>query len=188
VKRTAARAVAAFGALGVLLALAGGPARAGEYRIDPTHTTVHVEIDSGLSTWRVRFNRPEGQIDFDRSAKTGRVDVSVAVAALDSGAPSLNALLRGATVLDGAAHERIRFAGDGFVFDGDRVSAVNGTLSLKGRSHALALKAQRFDCYTSPLFRREVCGGDFEAVLDRAALGIGEGRAVLRVQVEALKM
>ena len=33
------------------------------------------------------------------------------------------------------------------------------------------LQAQRFRCYTSPLLRREVCGGDFEAEFQRSAFG-----------------
>ncbi len=57
-----------------------------------------------------------------------------------------------------------------------------------------AFKANQFNCYESPMLKREVCGGDFEATIDRAAFGVNYGidwgfpknvRIVL--QVEAVK-
>jgi polyisoprenoid-binding protein YceI len=54
------------------------------------------------------------------------------------------------------------------------------------------LKAQRFRCYLNPLFRREVCGGDFEGELVRSAFGITHSlpfvadKVRLLVQVEAI--
>jgi polyisoprenoid-binding protein YceI len=187
VKRRAQHQAIAPLAAAVAALLAAAPGQAAEYRLDPTHTTVHVEIDTpgGLSAWRLRLDKPEGTLEFDRAARSGRFDVSVPAAGLTSGSAAVDAPLR--ALLDPAAHERIRFSGNGLRFEGDRVVAVEGTLVLKGREHPLVLKATRFDCYTSPLFRREVCGGDFEAQLDRAALGLGSGSARLFVQVEALR-
>ena len=169
---------------------AAGPAQAADYSLDPTHTTVHIELAAvgGLSTVTARLSKSEGTLAFDRAARSGRVEISLPAAALDSGMPALDALLRGPAMLDAATHPLIKFSGDTFRFDGDKLGAVAGTLTLKGRDVLLTLNAIRFNCYTSPLFRREVCGGDFEARIDRAAFGLGEGSALLRVQVEAIRL
>ena len=79
------------------------------------------------------------------------------------------------------------------MFDGDAVREVRGELTLRGTSRPLALRALRFRCYLNPLFRREVCGGDFEAELRRSEFGldfalpvVGD-RVRLLIQVEALR-
>ena len=57
------------------------------------------------------------------------------------------------------------------------------------------LKAVRFNCYNSSLFKREVCGGDFETVVQRSQWGLTWGLAFgfedqvkLLVQVEGVRM
>lgn len=180
----------------VLLALAAQPASgqapAGPaYVLDLTHTFATVELPTPLSTVRARFDRKAGTLQFDRAAKTGRVDVTVEAASLSTGSTTLDTQLR--AWLDPAAHPQLRFEGDGFVFQGDRVAAVQGTLTVAGRRVPLTLTAANFNCYTSPLFRREVCGGDFSAPLSRAALGLGPpggpwpDTVRLVVQVEAIR-
>jgi polyisoprenoid-binding protein YceI len=54
--------------------------------------------------------------------------------------------------------------------------------------------ARRFNCYLSPIFVRQVCGGDFEATIKRSDFGIVwglnfgfEDRVRLLVQVEAIR-
>jgi polyisoprenoid-binding protein YceI len=71
---------------------------------------------------------------------------------------------------------------------------VQGKLTLMGRTHPVTLKANRFNCYQNPLFKREVCGGDFEATLQRSLWDITYGLPAiapdsvrLLVQVEAIR-
>lgn len=178
----------------VLLALAAAGSAGAQghpYVLELTHTFATVELPTPLATVRARFDRKAGTLQFDRAARTGRVDVTVEAASLSTGSAALDAQLRG--WLDPAAHPQLRFEGDGFVFEGDRVTAVRGTLTVAGRQLPLTLSASNFNCYTSPLFRREVCGGDFSAPLSRAALGLGPAGGPwpdtlrLVVQVEAIR-
>ena len=107
---------------------------------------------------------------------------------MTTGAAPLDAALR--ALLDTTQAPEARWVGERFVFDGDRVVEVAGTLTLRGRSAPLTLKATRFGCYRNPLFGRQVCGGDFEATLSLAAAGLGGpgigDRVRLLVQVEAI--
>ena len=76
----------------------------------------------------------------------------------------------------------------------DKVSAVEGQLTMLGKTQPLTLKANQFNCYQSPMLKREVCGGDFEATIDRTQWGMNYGvdwgfakNVRLVVQVEAVK-
>ena len=68
-----------------------------------------------------------------------------------------------------------------------------GELTLLGRTLPLTLRATSFGCYLNPLLLREVCGGDFEATLERSRWGMDRAMNVapdtirLLVQVEAIR-
>ena len=70
------------------LAAAALPAQAAEYAIDPTHTFASFEIDHfGASVNRVRFDKKDGKVQFDRAARTGRVEIHIDASSLSSGTP-----------------------------------------------------------------------------------------------------
>lgn len=67
-------------------------------------------------------------------------------------------------------------------------------LTLLGKTQPVTLKAKQFNCFQSPVLKREVCGGDFEATIDRTAFGVNYGvdwgfakNVRLVIQVEAVK-
>lgn len=45
---------------------------------------------------------------------------------------------------------------------------------MVGRTHPVTLRATKFNCYNSPMTQSQVCGGDFEAIIDRSQWGIDE--------------
>ena len=156
--------------------LSAGTAQAADYAIDPTHTFVTFEISHfGASVNRARFVKKEGTIQFDRAAKTGKVDITIDIASVDSGTPAFDKHLQSADIFDVAQFPKARFVSDEFVFDGDKVSAVKGQLTVLGKTQPVTLKANQFNCYNHPMFKREVCGGDFETTIDRTAFGVNYG-------------
>lgn len=164
------------------------------YSIDPTHTFVSFEVlHGGLSTTRVRFDRKQASVQFDRAARSGRVEFTLQMDSVNSGVAAFDARLKSAEFFDVAQHPTARFSAERFSFAGDRVSEVSGMLTLRGQSQPLSFKALNFNCYTSPLFRRPVCGGDFEATLLRSRWGLGALPAAaadsvrLLVQIEAIR-
>ena len=185
----------AFIALAALASLSAGVAHAADYAIDPTHTFVTFEIDHfGTTTNRGRFDKKEGTVQFDRAAKTGKVDISIDVASVNTGTAAFDKHLQSADLLDAAKHPKARFVSDKFAFNGDKVSEVSGQFTLLGKTVPVTLKANKFNCYDNPMLKREVCGGDFEATIDRSAHGLNYGldwgfakNVRLVVQVEAVK-
>ena len=172
--------------------ISGGPAG---YALDPTHTSVtFVVAGFGLSTARGRFERAQGSVQLDRAAGTGRAEITIATASVSTGVPALDDGLRGPDGLDSEAFPAATFVGERFTFRGDQVTEVAGALTLRGRTLPLTLKATHFDCYLNPLLVRQVCGGDFEATLQRSRWGVDFGLAQgvpdeirLLVQVEAVR-
>jgi len=184
-------------ALAAAATLAAGAAQAepATYAIDPTHTFVTFEISHfGASTNRGRFDKKTGSVELDRAAKTGKVDLTIEANSVNSGTPQFDKHLKSADIFNAEAHPQIRFVSDKFSFNGDKVSEVAGQLTLLGQTHPITLKATQFNCYQSPMLKREVCGGDFETTIDRSQWGLNYGvnfgftkNVRLVVQVEAIK-
>ena len=175
--------------------LTAGAASAADYAIDPTHTFATFEIGHfGASVNRARFDKKEGTVQFDRAAKTGKVDISLDIASVNSGTAAFDKHLQSADIFNAAQFPKARFVSDKFVFNGDKVTEVQGQLTLLGKTQPVSFKANQFNCYESPMLKREVCGGDFEATIDRTAFGVNYGvdwgfpkNVRLVIQVEAVK-
>ena len=182
-------------AAATLLAGAAQAATPNEYAVEPTHTFVTFEINHfGASVNRGRFEKKEGTVQFDKAGKTGKVDISFEASSISTGTPAFDKHLQGADLFNAAQYPTLRFVSDKFNFDGDKVTSVAGQLTLLGKTGPVTLKANQFACYQSPMLKREVCGGDFEATIDRTQWGMNYGvdwgfakNVRLVVQVEAVK-
>ena len=164
------------------------------YALDPTHTFVHWEVvHMGTSTIRGRFDRSTGNVQFDAKAQRLDVGISIDTASVNSGVKVLDTLLRGDSMLASSANPQAYFTARSARFEGEVPREIRGEFTLRGVSQPLSLKALRWNCGLNPLFRREVCGGDFEAQIERSAFGITHSlpfvadNVRLLIQVEAIK-
>jgi polyisoprenoid-binding protein YceI len=170
-------------------------ANAAAYAIDPTHTFATFEIGHmGATTNRGRFDKKEGNIEFDRAAKTGKVEITLDITSINTGTAGFDKHLQSADIFNAAQFPTAKFVSTSMTFNGDKVAEVVGTLTLLGKTNPVTLKASQFNCYNSPMLKREVCGGDFEATIDRTAFGLNFGidwgfpkNVRLVIQVEAIK-
>ena len=192
--RTSFTALAAAAVLATL-SLGSAHAESANYAIDPTHTFATFEIGHfGASVNRGRFDKKEGTVQFDRAGKTGKVELTIDVTSINTGTEAFNKHLQSPDLFNAAQYPTMKFVADKFSFNGDNVSEVAGTLTLLGKTNPVVLKANQFNCYQNPMLKREVCGGDFEATIDRTQWGMNFGLAYgfsknvrLVVQVEAVK-
>jgi polyisoprenoid-binding protein YceI len=193
------RPVRLSGLAALLLAVQCLPAmaqtpEAPRYRLDPGHTFVHWEVlHMGTSTSRGRFDALDGSIAFD--APRGALDLGFTVdtRSVSTGSAAFDGVLRGASLLDVQAHPQAWFVARRATFEGEMPRQIHGELTLRGQSQPLTLTARRWKCGLNLLFQREVCGGDFEATLSRAAFGMTLAAGLvsdevrLLVQVEAIR-
>jgi polyisoprenoid-binding protein YceI len=173
--------------------LAAQPVR---YEVDPTHTFVMYEMGHyATTTNRGRFSTKRGSVTMDRTAHTGKVDIVIDITSINTGVDLLNRHVQSSDFFDVARFPTGRFTSEKLDFDGDKLTGMQGSLTLMGQTRPVTLKALRFNCYNSPLFKREVCGGDFETVVQRSQWGLTWGLAFgfedqvkLLVQVEGVRM
>lgn len=186
----------AIASLFVATAFAAGVAHAepATYAVDPTHTFVTFEAKHfGTSTNRGRFDKKSGTVTIDAAAKTGKVDISIDMGSINSGTEAFNNHLKSKDFFNAEAFPKATFVSDKVIFEGDKVSAVVGTLTLLGKSQTVTLKANNYNCYQNPMLKREVCGGDFDTTITRSEYGMGYGlpfipdNVHLLIQVEAVK-
>ncbi len=172
----------------------GAPVANGRYEVDPTHTFVVYEVGHyGTSTNRGRFSVRDGEVRLDTTGRDGRIDITVDIGSVSTGVDLLDRHLQSRDFFNVADFPTARFVAEHIAFEGDRIARVPGQLTLLGVTRPVTLVAQRFNCYRGPMVDRQVCGGDFEAVIKRSDWGMTWGLAFgfedqvrLLVQVEAV--
>ena len=168
-----------FSLLAVVAALgftAAAQAEPATYALDPSHSFASWEISHfGTSTNRGRFNKTSGTVTIDKAAKTGSLDVTVDTTSLDTGTAAFTKHISSEEIINVAANPTARLVANKFVFNGDKVSEIDGTLTLHGKTNPVVLKATNFNCYMSPMVKREVCGGDFDMMITRSQYDVSYG-------------
>jgi polyisoprenoid-binding protein YceI len=173
------------------------PAIAANYKIDPMHTNVRFTLDHFATSSNVGgFYNLNGIVHYDANTKTGSVDISIPLTALNTGRSTFDAHLQSREFFNIAQYPIIRFASSDWVFDKNgKVRALRGQLTIVGKTHPVALKASKFNCYYSKIASAQVCGGDFEGIIDRSQWGIiaylkempASRYVKLNIQVEAIR-
>ena len=171
-------------------------AESATYAVEPSHSFATFEIGHfGTSTNRGRFNKTTGTVTIDKAAKTGSLDVTVDTTSLDTGTAAFTKHISSEEILNVAAFPTAHLVANKFVFSADgKVTEIDGTLTLHGKTNPVVLKAQNYNCYTSPMIKKEVCGGDFDATIVRSQYDVSYGlnygfpdNVHLVIQVEAVK-
>ena len=157
------------------LAASASTGVAAEWAVDADHVSIYFAVSHfDISYVHGRFAKITATVQFDPDAKTGQAVVTIDADSIDTGNRTLDGILRSPQFLDSAANPEIRYLSSQFVFDGDRLVAVDGTLWLHGVQRALRLDAERFTCkdVAAGIVRQHRCGGAFHAVLKRSEFGM----------------
>ena len=179
----------------IALATAAAAASAAPYEIDTFHTNARFAIDHfGTSTNIGGIYGLNGNMEFDAAKKTGSIDIRLPLANLQSGSKEFTHHLQSPDLFNAEKFPEMRFVSSKFYFSGNRVTAVDGQLTLLGQTHPVRFTAQKFNCYESPMLKTQVCGGDFTATIDRTKWGMNylvdvgmTKNVILTLQVEAAK-
>jgi polyisoprenoid-binding protein YceI len=145
------------------------------YKVNEGHTYPSFEADhmAGLSILRGKFNKSSGTITLDKDAKTGSVDITVDANSLDFGNDLLNEHARTRPGLfEVEKYPTITYTGKITRWEGGAPKEVSGDLTLHGVTKPVTLTINQFLCKPSPMTKKEVCGADASASIDRAEFGV----------------
>jgi polyisoprenoid-binding protein YceI len=147
------------------------------YVIDPAHTYPSFEADhfGGLSTWRGKFDATSGKVVYDKDAKAGSLDVTVDMSSIDFGMPKLNEHAKSAEIFDAAKYPTATFNAKFTKFNGTTPTEAQGTLTMHGVTKPVTLHINSFKCIQHPMTKKEVCGADASATINRADFGVNYG-------------
>jgi polyisoprenoid-binding protein YceI len=154
------------------------------YVLDPHHTYPSFEADhmGGVSVWRGKFTDTSGNVVYDKAAKSGSIEVTVAMNSIDFGLAKMNEHAESAEIFDAAKYPTATYSGKFTKFNGDSPTEAQGTLTLVINS---------FLCKPNPMSKKEICGADASATFDRSDFGVNYGQTYgfkmavkLQIQVE----
>jgi polyisoprenoid-binding protein YceI len=164
------------------------------YNVDTEHTHPSFEADhfGGMSVWRGTFGKVTGTITLDRAARNGTVDITIDTASIDVGLEKLETHLKSADFFDVAKFPTATYQGKFTKFNGDAPAEVQGELTLHGVTKPVTLKLNSFKCMPHPMKKKEFCGADASATINREDFGMAWGKnfgfrmdTKLEIQIEA---
>ncbi len=165
------------------------------YKPDPPHTFVVFEVRHALtSTVRGRFDHVDGVVELDFAANAGRIDITIDTGSISTGTPKFDGHLRSADFFDVEHHPVARYFATRLHFYGDKLTEVDGELTLHGHTHPVRLTGTSFNCFHAASLDAHVCGGDFETTIQRSRWGLTWGLDIgvpdavkLLISIEAVR-
>ncbi|MFX5926133.1 YceI family protein, partial [Acinetobacter baumannii] len=91
----------------------------------------------GTSTNRGRFDKKSGTVTLDTAAKTGQVDITIETGSINSGTEAFNNHLKSKDFFNAEAFPQATFKSSKVVFEGEKVVAVVGDLTLLGKTQTV---------------------------------------------------
>jgi polyisoprenoid-binding protein YceI len=182
-----------FAVAAILSALCASTVQAAPYTIDPAHTYPSLEMNHmGISVWRGKFEKSRGTVEFDAKAQKGSVNIIIDTASINWGMPQMNEFSKATDWLNAGEHPAATYKGN-LTFKDGKPAGVEGQLTLRGVTKPVALTIKHFGCLPHPVLKREVCGADAEATVNRVDFGMDKYAApdnvkiTLKIQVEAIR-
>lgn len=170
------------------------PALATTYVVDPGHTLPAFEYDHfGFARQRGLFSKTEGTIVFDPAKKAGKADITIHVDSVTTGVPKFDEHLKSADFFDAAKYPTITFKSKRFGFDGDKLTEIQGDLTVHGVKKPVTLKIESLTCKDHPVKKIPACGANAVTTIKRSDFGVGayapavSDEVTLRIGVEAHK-
>lgn len=164
------------------------------YLIEGNHTYPRFEYSHfGYSIQMSRFDKTTGKIVLDRAAKTGSVDVTIDMKSVNTGSTLFNGHIQGEDFLDTEKYPTATYKSTAMKFDGDKPSAVEGNLTIKGITKPVTLTLTSFYCMPHPMLKKDACGANATAKIKRSEFNAGKHApyvgddVTLTIAVEAYK-
>ena len=126
---------------------------------------------------------------------TGTVDVTIDAASVKTFDTRLDAIVKGERFLNVEKFPTLTFKSSSLKFDGDKVTGVDGDLTMLGVTKPVTLAVSNFSCADNPFNKKPMCGGNATGTIKRSDWGMAQGVQTqtpgdvltLRIPIEAYK-
>ena len=131
---------------------------AGErYVIDPKNTSSSFEYRHWFSKQRGQFDTVRGYIDFDSGQKTGHITLEIDANSVNTGSEFFDKTMRSASFFDTQQFHKIIFKSTKFVFDEDKLSQIEGILTIKDHTRPVIVDVTQFNCRIRSTPSKKAC-------------------------------
>lgn len=164
------------------------------YIIDGNHTMPRFSYNHfGYSTQLIKFDKTSGKIVLDKEATKGSVDLTIQTTSVSSGYALFNEHLQGEDFFNTAKFPTATFMSNKLNFKGDKLTSIDGTLTIKGVSKPVSFTVTSFLCMPHPMAKKDACGANATAVVKRTDFNMGKhvpyvsDEVTIEIPVEAIK-
>ena len=180
--------------LGTLLLGLPLAAAADTYNVDGMHSMPSFTFKHlNLSSFRGRFDKITGTIEFDPVQHSGTADIAIDVDSVSTGVPMLDQFLKSPKFFDSVRFPTATFRSNSFRFSGGQLVSVSGELRLHGITKPVVLAIVYLSCRQHPLLNIPSCGADAIVTIKRSEFGLDafigndSDEVTVDISVEALK-
>ena len=174
-------------ALLLLCALASAASVGGApvaFRVDPDRTTARFAVVSlGVEKEHGRLGRTTGTILVNAERRVERVEFDIDTRAVDTGWDLRDAFLRSGVMFDTAHYPRMHFRSRRIVYEGTRLAAVEGDVTLRGVTRGVRFDVIGLECGTRDE-PRETCDAEVVSRISRGAFGMDFGYPLVGDEVD----
>lgn len=177
-----------------LAAIAPALAAPESYVVEPTHTFPRFSYNHlGYSVQLSRFDKTSGKVVFDKAAKSGAVDIVIDTKSVSTGSTVFNEHIQGEDFLDTAKYPSATFKSTQVIFEGDKPSKIEGTLTLKGITKPVTLTVTSFHTMPHPMLKKDALGANATTKVKRSDFNMGKNapyvgdEVTIDIAIEAIK-
>lgn len=145
----------------------------------------------GYPDQQSRFDKTSGSITIDREAKKGSIKIKIDSGSINTGSSLLDKLIQGEELFNTARYPYILFTSDDLRFEGEKLVAINGNLTIKNITRPVVLKITAFYCTPYAPTEKNTCGTVAITTIKRSDFNVGKYAPVvsdelkLKIVVEA---
>ena len=145
------------------------------YGVDGSHTFPRFSYSHfGYSTQLSSFKNTAGKVVFDADAKTGSVDITIDMKAVNTGFEVFDGHLQGEDFFDTAKFPTATFKSTKVVFEGDKPKTVEGNLTIKGVTKPVTLTVTGFQAMPHPMMKKPAIGANAFTTIKRSEFNAGK--------------
>jgi polyisoprenoid-binding protein YceI len=168
--------IAAAGGAAQLPETAPAPPELQFYQLDPAETHSRFEVKfMGFITVRGKFTRTTGTLLRDPQLQHSSIQAFIDTTTLDAhvvNANTTNRILRGPEFFQVDKYPSIEFRSAQFVYEGERLLRIDGTLTLLGVTHPVMLAVANAHCTPGEVPRRARCEASASVTVKRSDYGM----------------